>query len=137
MEEVKVCPNCGRVLRGPEHLTSVEALTQQIGLDYDPVAGRFLCPKCNYSGLPFTVNAEDIDKLETIEFENKEIELPLARSNPAYWRGLLMALAFGVFGMMFMYTLAGLLSLVVGTVLGIYTLFRVPKYGMEAKEKDF
>jgi hypothetical protein len=85
--QINVCPNCGLILEGPEFLTSVSKMAENVGMSYDPVAGRFLCPRCNYSGIPIEVKDTDYKKLK---FENKPIPSPLNRMNPLPARLLLI-----------------------------------------------
>jgi hypothetical protein len=86
-KQINVCPNCGLIIEGPEFLASVNKMAENVGMSYDPVAGRFLCPRCNYSGIPIEVNDADYKKLK---FKNKPIPSPLNRMNPLPARLLLI-----------------------------------------------
>ncbi|MBU0591744.1 hypothetical protein KKF81_06950 [Candidatus Micrarchaeota archaeon] len=128
--EIQICPNCGWKIQGPEYLPSVAMMGQLIGLDYDPVAGRFLCPQCNFSGLPIIVKDDEYDQ---ITFENKTIYVPLARSNPLYWQMILLSCALVFFGSIFLFMIVGQASIIFGMALLLYTLLRVPKYRKKPK----
>ncbi len=123
--DISVCPNCGRILQGPEFLTSVPVMTQQVGIDFDPVAGRFYCPDCNYSGVPITVPSEDYGK---ITFERKAIAPPLARSNPFYWQMVLFSLFLFFLGVAFSHRIYGIALAILGGLLVLYSYFMIPKY---------
>jgi hypothetical protein len=86
-KQISICPNCGLILEGPEFLTSVSKMAENVAMNYDAVAGRFLCPRCNYSGIPIEVNDSDYKKLK---FKNKPIASPLNRMNPISARLLLL-----------------------------------------------
>lgn len=129
--KLDVCPNCGLILQGPEFLTNVPKMPQQIGLAFDPIAGRFLCPKCNFSGCPIEVDEKDYKK---IVFENKPLEPPLARANPNYLKALLLSVIFGLIGIpLFLWlfsidALLGSVSLTIVLALMFYVEFMMPKY---------
>lgn len=94
---VKVCPNCGRQLTGQEFLVNLRNLSSNFALSVDPVAGRFLCPDCDYSG-PFLEMTKE--QFKDAIFEKKKIEAPLNRGNPLYFRvglGALGLLLFYIF----------------------------------------
>ncbi len=129
-KEINICPNCGWKIQGPEHLPSVAVLTQQVGLDYDPVAGRFICPKCNFSGLPILVKEEDYNK---IKFKNKEYAPPLGRANPNYYRMLILGIAMLFIGSFFVSLLGGsqlllILWAIASFIVLFYATLRIKKY---------
>ncbi len=123
MTEISVCPNCGKLIQGPEYLTSFKKIPQNVGLDFDPVAGRFLCDGCNYSGLP--VQIEDTEH-ENIDFPNKKIGLPLARANPEFYQLIVISGLVMIIGLFVPFI--GALITLIGLLLLAYTFFRVPKY---------
>lgn len=130
-KEINVCPNCGHKLTGQEHLPSVKVLPQQVGLDYDPVAGRFLCPKCNYSGLPITMKAEEYSKAE---FKNRKIHVPLARANPNYYRSILICVVALVIVPLIFSSISWELTILISFLIMVcllYVLLRIPKYREE------
>ena len=126
-KEFTVCPNCGRRIQGPEYLMTVAKIPNQVGIDFDPIAGRFLCPDCDYSGLPIQVKEEDYSKME---FENKKIEAPLERSNPMYFKLAILFVALLVMIMIFLSGLGAFSYLLILAVLffGFYVALKVPKY---------
>jgi hypothetical protein len=122
---ISVCPNCGRVLRGPEFLTSVDVMPQQVGIAFDPIAGRFLCPDCNYTGLPVSVKAEDHAKMK---FERKTIASPLTRSNPFFWQLVLVSMALLLLSIILENLVTGTLTAVAGFAILAYAMLKVQKY---------
>jgi hypothetical protein len=133
-KEINVCPNCGRKLQGPEFLTSVPKMTQQVGMDFDPVSGRFLCPDCNYSGLPISVDEKGYGQ---IKFGKKTIDMPLTRSNPFFWQMMALSLFLIFLGLFFSNRLSGEVAVLVGGLLLIYTAFRIPKYQKTSVWQEF
>ncbi len=123
MVEISVCPNCGKLIEGPEYLTSFKKIPQNVGLDFDPVAGRFLCDGCNYSGLPIQIEDTEHDK---IDFPNKKIGLPLARANPEFYQLIIISGLIMIVGL-FVPVIGAVITLIGLLLLG-YTFFRVPKY---------
>ncbi|MBU0527775.1 hypothetical protein KKE92_04800 [Candidatus Micrarchaeota archaeon] len=123
MVEISVCPNCGKLIEGPEYLTSFKKIPQNVGLDFDPVAGRFLCDGCNYSGLPIQIEDTEHDK---IDFPNKKIGLPLARANPEFYQLIIISGLIMIVGL-FVPVIGPVITLIGLLLLG-YTFFRVPKY---------
>jgi hypothetical protein len=84
-EWLEVCPNCGRILDGTEFLLDAGKMPHQVGiiagLNFDPVAGRLLCPDCNYSGPPIKMMEAEHSKAP---FEKRKIAPPAAKINPKY-----------------------------------------------------
>ncbi|MFH1393742.1 MAG: hypothetical protein ABII71_01570 [Candidatus Micrarchaeota archaeon] len=131
-KEIRVCPHCGRKLSGQEFLPNVQNLPQMVGISYDPVAGRFLCPDCNYSGLPILLSDEEHGK---VEFSKEELDPPLKRGNPHYFRMIMLTVLCGLAGTFFFSLtpfatrhifLAGFAILEVSLI--AYTFLIVPKY---------
>lgn len=127
--EIELCPNCGAILSGSEFLTSFEKLPNEIALNFDPLSGRFLCPRCNYSGYPIKTNQEDYSKLK---FENKKILPPISNQNPFYAKGLLVLFLLGIFSLILSYIFFGtaitiLLSLIFSITILIFGI-SVPKF---------
>ena len=125
MTEISVCPNCGKLIQGPEYLTSFKKIPQNVGLDFDPVAGRFLCDGCNYSGLPIQIEDTGHDQ---IDFPNKKIGLPLARANPEFYQMILISVLIVFGGLFIPIPVLDFLVVLFGLLLLTYTFFRVPKY---------
>ncbi len=125
MVEISVCPNCGKLIQGPEYLTSFKKIPQNVGLDFDPVAGRFLCDGCNYSGLPVQIDDTEHDK---IDFPNKKIGLPLARANPEFYQLIIISGLIMVIGLFIPVPVLDILVVLTGLLLLGYIFFRVPKY---------
>ena len=127
--KIKVCPNCGRVLRGVEFLPNVRNLAQNVGTNYDPVAGRFLCPDCSYSGLPIEIDKDDYSK---IEFKKKPITPPLGKGNPTYFRLLLLfgfiAILIAIFGIGYLDHSITILVLALLSLAVIYVSIGVKKF---------
>ncbi|MDD5337538.1 MAG: hypothetical protein PHS02_03585 [Candidatus ainarchaeum sp.] len=125
---LRVCPNCGRKLASLDFLPNAEKLPQNLILNFDPIANRFLCPDCNYSGLPILVRKEDYPK---ITFKNDTLSSPLERANPAYYKPLayflLLFFAFmlleGTNPQDFLANLLLLLLLIAQVILMLYVIY--------------
>lgn len=125
--DLQVCPNCGLILSGKEFLPNVRVLLQQFALAYDPIAGRFLCPRCDFSGIPIVVKERDYNK---IEFKKQKIAPPLARANPRYFRSSLLVILLALILVFFVGLKTPILTIILFILLvaALYIEFRIPKY---------
>lgn len=133
--EVLICPRCGHQPASQEFLLSFEKMPHNVGLNFDPVAGRFLCSICGYSGPPIEVAKEDFGK---ITFDKKEYDPPLARINPDYYQSLLAGISIVIIAeFLFQPGWISWILAVIGGGISLHTILKVKRYReMPASKED-
>jgi predicted RNA-binding Zn-ribbon protein involved in translation (DUF1610 family) len=132
-DELEICPNCGRKLSGQEFLPDVSKMPFQVGLNFDPVAGTFICPDCNYSGHPVLVKESEYPN---IKFSKELMDTTIKKGNPGFFRAVLgLFAAFFVFIVLVPFLPAPMAAFValVFWIAVIYVMVLIPKFkGMPA-----